>query len=46
MQVHVGPALDATAPDAVRVVLGEILRFVHRFPGEWWLWPYLQSEPA
>jgi hypothetical protein len=27
-------------------VLGEILRFVHRFPGEWWLWPYLQGEPA
>jgi hypothetical protein len=30
-------------PQALALLAAEIASFVHRLPGEWWLWPYLTS---
>lgn len=43
LRLHVGPPLAADAPDATGEVLRALLGFVRRFPGEWWLWPYVQT---
>jgi hypothetical protein len=42
--LHAGAPLDvAGAADAPAAVLRTLLAFVQRFPGEWWLWPYVHA---
>ncbi len=36
---RVEPAADES--QALAAVFGELMAFVRRFPGEWWMWPYL-----
>jgi hypothetical protein len=43
LRLHVGRPLDADTPDTAATVLRTLLGFVHRYPGEWWLWPYLRA---
>ena len=43
LRLHVGSPIEGDSPDAGTKVLHSLLGFVHRHPGEWWLWPYLPT---
>jgi hypothetical protein len=40
MRVYFGPPIRASASaDACQAIFAELVRFIDRFPEEWWLWP-------
>jgi hypothetical protein len=42
MAVHFGRAIEPVAgADPTAAVFAELEGFIRRFPGEWWLWPYV-----
>lgn len=43
LRLHAGPPLATSRADATVDVLRALLGFVHRFPDEWWLWPYVRA---
>ncbi len=42
MAVHFGRSVAATGSDSFSAVFAELARFIHRFPHQWWLWPFVQ----
>jgi hypothetical protein len=46
MRVHFGSPIAAYRErDALQAVFAELVRFIDRFPGEWWMWPFVRSVP-
>jgi lauroyl/myristoyl acyltransferase len=47
MRVHFAPVVDPGAvDDPFAAAFAPLLEFVDRFPGEWWMWPFLHPATA
>lgn len=39
MRIHFGTPIEARAPNAFEATFRQLVGFIERYPGDWWLWP-------